>query len=344
MKQRKRTGGGAGAAGPRANAPRNADLHGVGPQVVDPQIVDPGWLLRAGAIVLLFALLCGYGTFCLLFYQGQWQLMLRPVRTAARPAAIGGEAVQLLRFGTDASGVPQRTAWWLPWRQDGRSQQDGSHGGLVLLFLPSGQGSLADAVPALTALEQLGLSIFAIDYRGYGQSAEGHPSEQRMRADADAAWTYLVSERGFAEDRVLPYGVGVGASLAMDLAQRHPAIPAVVLDAPRFDVPGQVKADPRARLLPVSLLLHDRFALEPELAASTRPKLILTRDAAENREALRSGDPKMTVLLPKQDDAAFAAADAKVSGSLCFADTHAASDAGKALCTMKVACGKIKER
>ena len=302
MKQRKPTVARTGEAGPRANAPRNADPHGAG-----PQIVDPGWLLRAGAIVLLFALLCGYGTFCLLFYQGQWQLMLRPVRTAARPATIGGEAVQLLRFGTDASGVPQRTAWWLPGRQDGSSQQDGNYGGLVLMFLPSGQGSLVDAVPTLTALEQLGLSIFAMDYRGYGESAEGHPSEQRMRADADAAWTYLVSERGFRENRVLPYGVGVGASLAMGLAERHPAAPAVVLDAPRFDVPGQVKADPRAHLLPVSLLLHDRFALEPELAAFTRPKLILTRDAAENRKALRAGDPKMTVLLPKEDDAAFVA-------------------------------------
>ena len=44
---------------------------------------DPLWLIKAIAFTILVALFCGYLTLCLLFYQGQWQLVLHPTRTSA---------------------------------------------------------------------------------------------------------------------------------------------------------------------------------------------------------------------------------------------------------------------
>ena len=264
-----------------------------------PIVVEPRWLLKAVLVVMLLAFVCGYATLCGLFYQGQWQLVLHPVKTAARPQTIGGSAYEFVRFGPDGSGVPQRTAWWMPPGEEDRYRH------LVVLYLSSGDGSLRDAVPVLDGLRRLGVAVFAVNYRGYGESAGDQPNEARMREDVETAWTYLLQERKVSGVDVIPYGAGVAASLAMDLVGRHPEISAVMLDAPRFDVVAQVKADPRVRFLPVGWLLHDRFAMEPALAESKLPKLIFSKTAREQGEIVRAGEPKMTVEMSKFDEGLF---------------------------------------
>ncbi len=274
----------------RVAAPFDEDL---------PIVVEPQWLLRAALVVLAAAFLCGYATLCGLFYQGQWQLVLHPVRTAARPATIGGAPSELVRFGPDGSGIPQRTAWWMAAGTDDRYRH------LVLLYMPAGDGSLNDAMPLLTTLRQLGVAVFAMEYRGFGESGGGHPSEATMREDAEAAWVYLTLERSVSARDVIPFGTGVGAALALGLAGRHAETAAVVLDAPRFDVVARVKADPRVRFLPVEMLLHDRFALEPALTESRLPKLIVSQGRVESREIAQAGEPKMTVEMPSFDSAEY---------------------------------------
>ncbi len=265
-------------------------------------VVDPRWLLKAGAVMLGIAFLCGYATLCWLFYQGQWQLVLHPVKTAARPAAIGRVPYSLIRFGPDSSGLPQRTAWVVP------AGANDPYRHLTVLFLPSGDGSLNDALPVLDGLQSVGIAVFAVQYRGYGESAGGYPSEVTMREDAESAWRYLVQEQKVNPRSILPFGAGVGASLAMGLVQHHPEISAVVLDSPRFDVLSRVKADPRVRFLPVDWLLHDRFALEPFLSESKTPKMIVSEGSTEPREIAAAAEPKMTVEMMHFDQVQFAAA------------------------------------
>ena len=67
---------------------------------------------------------------------------------------------------------------------------------------------------------RLGLSTFIIDYRGYGQS-EGSPSEQGTYLDAEAAWRYLVEERGVPPDQIIVFGESLGGAVAAWLAQTH---------------------------------------------------------------------------------------------------------------------------
>ena len=267
-----------------------------------PMVVDPRWLLKAGAVMLGVAFVCGYVTLCWLFYQGQWQLVLHPVKTAARPAAIGGAPFAMIRFGPDGSGLPQRTAWVIP------AAANDPYRHLTVLYLPSGDGSLNDALPTLEALQRVGIAVFAVQYRGYGESAGGPPGERTMREDAESAWRYLVQEQKVDGRLVVPFGAGVGCALAMGLLQQHPEISAVVLQSPPFDLVARVKADPRVRFLPVDRLLHDRFAMEPALAASKTPKLLLTEGATEPREITAAGEPKMTVEMTHFDEAQFAAA------------------------------------
>lgn len=270
-----------------------------------PLVVDAGWILRALAVLVGVALFCGYLTFCGLFYQGQWQLVLHPVRTEARPALPGGPSYEVVRFGPDATGVPQRVGWWIPPAGSG-----GALDHLTILYLPSGDGSLAGQTGLLSALSKTGAAVFALDWRGYGASAMlRRPSEASMRADAEAAWQYLVATRKVDGCAVVPYGRDLGGTIALWLAGEHPVVPALVLDAPRFDVTRAVAADPRVRLLPVRLLLRDRFELEPMLRQSRVPKLIVTRGGRDDRRAAEAGDPKVLATLPAGQEVGAAATD-----------------------------------
>lgn len=274
-------------------------------------VVDPGWLLRALLLTLGVALLCGYSTFCLLFYQGQWQIVLHPTRMAAgvtglfSPAA--DKAATKVRFAPDASGQPQLTGWWLPALPTGRYRH------LTVLYLPSGNGQVAQAQPVLDSLQRLGLNVFAFDYRGYGQSAGGHPDQERMMEDARSAMSYLQGSLKVAPSKTILYGAGVGGSLAVSLAASTPGVAAVVLDGPEPNLLGVALADARAKILPVRMLFKERFPLFPALATLRTPKLILTRSSVENPRisgdaSTAAADPKITVALPEANEAIYAEA------------------------------------
>ena len=261
------------------------------PQPAPPDVVSPIWLVKAIALTIVTALLCGYLTFCLLFYQGQWQLVLHPTRIAASPISISGVPYELIRFGPDESATPQLTGWWIP------SDPGGRYSHLTALFLCDGNGSLADSIPTLASLHNLGINVFAFDYRGYGQSAAVRPNQQTMTRDVDSAWQYLTTSRAIPAQQIVPYGTGTGASLATHLAATHNTVPALILDSPRTDLLDAAVRDPRAKLVPVRLLFHERFPLAEPLSTLHTPKLLLSRSASPNPAFRTASNPKLSIEL-----------------------------------------------
>jgi pimeloyl-ACP methyl ester carboxylesterase len=270
------------------------------PTNAQPEVVSPLWLVKAIALTIIAALVCGYLTLCLLFYQGQWQLVLHPTRTSAAPASIAGIPYELIRFGPDESAIPQLTGWWIPSSPNARYTHS------TILFLPGADGSLADFIPTLASLHNLGLNVFAFDYRGYGQSVVARPNQQNMTHDADSAWQYLTNSRAIPTQQIILYGTGTGASLATQLAANHANIPALILDAPYADLLPLAQSDPRARLLPVRLLFHEHFPLAAPLSTLKTPKLLLSRSTSPNPSFRTAADPKLTVELPSPTDALYA--------------------------------------
>ncbi|WP_260739164.1 alpha/beta hydrolase [Tunturiibacter lichenicola] len=254
--------------------------------------VSPMWLVKAIAATIVAALFCGYLTFCLLFYQGQWQLVLHPSRASSAPASIAGIPYELTHFGIDESATPQLTGWWIP------SAPGARYARTTILFLPGSEGSLTDSISTLASLHNIGLNVFAFDYRGYGQSAPTRPSQLNMTSDADSAWQYLTTSRAIPASQIIPYGTGIGASLATKLAADHTSVPGLILDAPRADLLDVAKRDPRSRLIPVSLLFHERFPLAAPLSALKTPKLLISRTTSPDEIFLHASDPKLTVELP----------------------------------------------
>jgi pimeloyl-ACP methyl ester carboxylesterase len=230
------------------------------------EVIDPRWLLRAGAVTLLAALFCAWLTLCLLVYQGQWQLVLHPEATAPGTQPTAALPFQPVRFGAAPSGRPALAGWWIP----------APGGSRTILFLHDGSGNLASNLAPLEALQAAGLSVFAFDYRGFGASESTHPNQRRMTEDAVAALDYLTGTRHIPIQTIIPYGAGLGASLAVQLAAAHPGLPAVIVESPDPDVLKFAHGDSRGSLVPLSLLFQERFEIGPTLSTLKTPKLLLT--------------------------------------------------------------------
>ncbi|OPL17424.1 MAG: hypothetical protein AVO38_00070 [delta proteobacterium ML8_D] len=88
---------------------------------------------------------------------------------------------------------------------------------VVLLFHGNG-GNISTRLAFIKYLyRKLGLSLFIIDYRGYGKS-EGKPSEEGTYLDARAAWEYLMQSRKINPEDIIIYGRSLGGSVAARLA------------------------------------------------------------------------------------------------------------------------------
>jgi len=264
------------------------------------QSVHPLWLLKALGLSLLAALLCGYLALCLLFYQGQWQLVLHPSRPITATPASSGLKFEDVKFDYTEAGQPQLTGWWIP------AEPGVKYSTYTILYLHGADGSLSDCVPELASLHALGFNLFAFDYRGYGASAGRHPSQSMMQDDSEAAFEYLTQSRNTLPGQIVLYGNGVGAALATNLAERHSSVPALALESPMRDQLVTVLSDPRSRLIPLRLLLKERFSLSP-LATLATPKFLFLQTTGKitPEETLRirlfedlskaAADPKMTV-------------------------------------------------
>ncbi len=101
----------------------------------------------------------------------------------------------------------QLHGWYIP---DQQSEN-------VLLFFHGNAGNISHRRESIELFHRLGLNVFIIDYRGYGQS-EGSPSEQGLYRDANAAWRYLIEEKGFDPENVIIFGRSLGGAAAAKLA------------------------------------------------------------------------------------------------------------------------------
>jgi len=138
-------------------------------------------------------------------YFQQPQMIFYPVRELYQTPADWGLDYEDVTLNT-ADNV-QLHGWYIPNQQ---SEQ-------VLLFFHGNAGNISHRRDSLELFHQLGLSVFIIDYRGYGRS-HGEPDEQGLYQDAAAAWRYLMEEKGIAGDQILIFGRSLGGAVATRLA------------------------------------------------------------------------------------------------------------------------------
>jgi fermentation-respiration switch protein FrsA (DUF1100 family) len=98
----------------------------------------------------------------------------------------------------------------------------------TLLYSHGNAEDLGIIQPVLKHLNQLGFSVFAYDYRGYGTS-QGKPTERGAYQDIRAAYGYLTQTLKIPPNQIILYGRSVGGGPSIDLA-REISIAALVTE------------------------------------------------------------------------------------------------------------------
>jgi fermentation-respiration switch protein FrsA (DUF1100 family) len=176
-----------------------------------------------------------------------------------------GDGERLTLRAADGQAV---TALWFPpvWR------------GARVVACFHGNGETADDdIPFARGLVQRGLGALLVEYRGYGGSAGGTPTEDGLYLDAEAALDEA-ARRGFGPDRVALWGTSLGTGVAAEMARRGRGA-RLVLVAPFTSLRNV--ASRTAPWLPMSLVLPDRYDTLGKAESIRAPTLIVHGDRDE---------------------------------------------------------------
>lgn len=141
----------------------------------------------------------------------------------------------------------------------------------TVLFLHGNAGNISHRLDSIAIFHELGLDTFIIDYRGYGQS-EGKTSEEGTYRDAEAAWEYLVTERGLDPARIVVFGRSLGGAVAAELATHH--TPAALIVESSFPSVAEM-ASHLYPFIPVRHMLRLRYPVIDYVTRITSPILIV---------------------------------------------------------------------
>ena len=165
----------------------------------------------------LFVVVAGYGLIIAVVYLMQGRMLYLPNvsgrELAMTPSDVGMD-YEDVSIGA-ADGVTLHG-----WFVGGSSSQ-------VLLFFHGNAGNISHRLESIRQFQNLGLSVFIIDYRGFGQS-DGRTTEEGIYLDADAAWRYLSEDRGIPDSNIVIFGRSLGASVAAHLATQHQPLALIV--------------------------------------------------------------------------------------------------------------------
>ena len=185
-------------------------------------------------------------------------LVFRPVKYPGGNWATGPLAIEDV-FLNSADGT-RIHGWYLP------------HEDLIatVLFLHGNDGNVTDWYAQLWNLHHsTGVSVLAIDYRGYGKS-EGRPSEAGLLMDACAARDWLAKKEAIHRNEVVLMGRSLGGGIAVQLAaDTQPR--ALVLERTFTSLPDAAGAC--YPFLPTRWFMRNRFDSQSAVANYLGPLL-----------------------------------------------------------------------
>ena len=165
-------------------------------------------------------------------------------------------------------------AWWWP-----SARKDAP----ALLYLHGSRWNLTGQLFRIRALHDLGFSVFAIDYRGFGKSAGDGPSEKAVYEDARVGWDALATFEPDPARRFI-YGHSLGGAIAVDLASslskeaakgNAPVPAAGLVVESSFTTLADIARALSYSWLPVQLLLSQKFDAVDKIGDVRMPVIVL---------------------------------------------------------------------
>jgi uncharacterized protein len=140
-----------------------------------------------------------------------------------------------------------------------------------VVFWHGNGGNLSIWLDVIAGIHAEGLTVLALDYRGYGKST-GSPSEQGLYRDTEALLRVFREQVHRAPNPVIYWGRSLGATMAAYAARLAPP-DALILEAPFVDARSVVRGDPVMALL--ALFASYRFPTTDFLREFGGPVLVI---------------------------------------------------------------------
>lgn len=245
---------------------------------------------------VLIGLFTAYLGLVLALRLGQTRLIFFPSsELGATPAAVD--------LSYEEIWIPVGTGhvhgWWIP---------SPTEPAPALLYLHGNGSNIGDLVHRAKRLHQLGLSVLLIDYRGYGYSSAGFPSEASVYEDANASWMYLTQTRRIPPGQIFGYGQSIGGAVAIELATRQPDMAGVIVESSFTSMRAMADYVGLSCALPMDWILTQSFDSLSKVRSLQVPLLLIhgtddkTIPARMSRELFAAAPaPKQLWLVPGAD-------------------------------------------
>ena len=215
---------------------------------------------------LALAVLAGCST--LAEKQGEWIFQPSDRSWSGGVAAAEGMQDIWIEFDSKLSGKPARLhGLW--------HAAEGEHGKLkkpVLLYLHGARWNVVGSAQRVRRMQELGFSVLAVDYRGFGKSDASLPSETQAYEDARAAWDWLAVQYP-GQPRYI-FGHSLGGAIAIELASRVNDETGTIVEGTFTSIPDVFETMAWG-WLPVTGLITQRFESVKKVATIGSPLLVV---------------------------------------------------------------------
>ena len=207
------------------------------------------WKLLIGATAVLLVI---YASTSAYIWARQARFIFRPERIISKtPAEYQLPFEDVYVDVNDGNGKNERIhAWWIP---------AGNPADRYLIYLHGSALNIEANITHARRFHHMGFSVFLVSYRGYGKSDGTFPTEGQVYSDAQAAWTYLVEQKGIDPEAIFIYGHSLGGAVAIQLALNNPAAGGLIVEAAFTSIADMARRIPKYRIFPIDLIVHERF-------------------------------------------------------------------------------------
>ena len=218
------------------------------------------WRLPALAL-LLAALLAGCAS--LEVQQRKWIFMPSQAQPWSNTQVHGMDDVWIEHDSSESGTRVKLHALWFA-ADDARAP--------VLLYLHGARRNIAGSAFRIRQMQQLGFSVLAVDYRGFGRSSDELPSETLVYEDARAAWAWLA--RKYPQHSRYIFGHSLGGAIAVQLATEVEDSKGLIVEGTFTSIPD-VFQSMKWGWLPIAPLITQRFDSAEKIARVRSPLLVV---------------------------------------------------------------------
>ena len=142
----------------------------------------------------------------------------------------------------------------------------------VLLYLHGARWNVEGSAGRMRRMQEMGFAVLAIDYRGFGKSSPGLPSEDTAYEDARAAWDWLAAR--YPQRPRYIFGHSLGGAVAIDLATKVADEKGTIVEGTFTSIPDLASTFEWG-WLPIGPLITQRFDSIDKVAKIGSPLLVV---------------------------------------------------------------------